>query len=193
MNPARDWDVFMTETLPPLAAMFAAATGVDALRRTGARLRTAHNRAVREALAMPRYQLLLLSLGRTLVRDDLAALRIAPPVAEPEPEPVPVPAAAADGVAGEFMTAPRDSSFDQPVEVFAAAILQRRHRKLRKQGAGVPEATPEARHEVRIAAKKLRYASEFFASLYAEKAHRGVCRRRSPASRTSSARLTTRP
>jgi CHAD domain-containing protein len=30
----------------------------------------------------------------------------------------------------------------------------------------VPDAPPEARHEVRIAGKKLRYAAEFFASLY---------------------------
>jgi triphosphatase len=163
MNPARDWDVFMTGTLPPLAGMFAAAAGVDALRRTGARLRTAHNRAVREALATPRYQQLLLRLGRTLAHDDLGVLRLALPVAEP------APTAASDGDAAGPATPPTVHPFDEPVGVFAAAILQRRHRRLRKRGAGVPEATPEARHEVRIAAKKLRYASEFFASLYSKK------------------------
>jgi CHAD domain-containing protein len=58
---------------------------------------------------------------------------------------------------------------DQPAGEFAATVLGRRDRRLRKRGAAVPEATPEARHEVRIAAKKLRYAAEFFASLYARK------------------------
>jgi CHAD domain-containing protein len=47
--------------------------------------------------------------------------------------------------------------------------MDRRHRRLRKRGRQVPEAPPEERHRVRIAAKKLRYAAEFFASLYPAK------------------------
>jgi inorganic triphosphatase YgiF len=161
MNPARDWDVFMTETLPPLAATFASVRGLDALRRTGARLRARHNRAVREALASRRYQALLLSLGALLAREDLAGLRVAPvAVATDAPASAEAPAPAA---------APAVHPLDQPAGEFAATVLGRRDRRLRKRGAAVPEATPEARHEVRIAAKKLRYAAEFFASLYPRK------------------------
>lgn len=159
MNPARDWDVFMTETLPPLAATFASVPGVDALRRAGARLRAQHNRAVREALASRRYQALLLSLGALLAREDLAGLRAPPAPAAAPPS--------AGAPAGAPAAAPHP--LDQPAGEFAAAVLARRDRKLRKRGASVPDATPEARHEVRIAAKKLRYAAEFFASLYPRK------------------------
>jgi inorganic triphosphatase YgiF len=157
LNAARDWDVFMTETLPPLAASFSAVDGLDALRRAGARARAAHNRAARAALGSRRYQTLLLALGRTLSRDDLAALRVTPPAAAPA-DAVP----AADGAGAVH-------PLDVPLAAFAAATLQRRDRKLRKRGATVPDATPEARHEVRIAGKKLRYAAEFFASLYPRK------------------------
>jgi len=158
MNPARDWDVFMTETLPPLAATFASVPGIDALQRTGARLRVQHNRAVREALASRRYQALLLSLGALLAREDLDGLRTAAvPPAPDASAPSDAPAAAAVAVVHPL---------DRPAGEFAAAVLQRRDRKLRKRGAAVPDAPPEARHEVRIAGKKLRYAAEFFASLY---------------------------
>lgn len=52
-----------------------------------------------------------------------------------------------------------------PVSDFAASVLDRRWRKLRKRGRRLDEQTPEERHQVRIAAKKLRYACEFFAEL----------------------------
>jgi triphosphatase len=40
-----------------------------------------------------------------------------------------------------------------------------RKRRVRRKGRGLADLPPEARHRVRIAAKKLRYASEFFAAL----------------------------
>ena len=52
---------------------------------------------------------------------------------------------------------------------FAARLVERRDGKLRKRGAALREATPEARHAARIAAKRVRYATEFFASLYPPK------------------------
>jgi len=168
MNPARDWDVFMTQTLPPLAGMFGASDGVDALRRTGARLRTTHHRAVREALGSLRYQRMLLRFGRVLAHEEIASLRgeSPAPAAVTAPD---KPAPMNDDGADAAPVAPVVHPFDQPIERFAAGILQRRHRKVRKRGAGVPDAPSEARHEVRIAAKKLRYAAEFFAPLYAKK------------------------
>lgn len=55
---------------------------------------------------------------------------------------------------------------DQPVEDFAEAALDRFWRKVRKGGQNLAKIEDEARHAVRIAAKKLRYGSEFFAPLY---------------------------
>ncbi|MCL4800648.1 MAG: CHAD domain-containing protein [Burkholderiales bacterium] len=136
LNPARDWDVFMTESLPPIARRFAAMTGLPALRRRGARLRRMHSARAREAVASPRYTALVLALGAALARDDLSPM--------------------ADGVPELAM----------PVAEFARSVLEKRHRKLRRRAAGIEHATPEERHAVRIAAKRLRYAAEFFAPLF---------------------------
>jgi triphosphatase len=51
----------------------------------------------------------------------------------------------------------------------ASANLSRRYKQLLQYGAGLDHMTPEERHAARITAKKLRYAAEFFASLYSPK------------------------
>ncbi|KQO54414.1 MULTISPECIES: CYTH and CHAD domain-containing protein [unclassified Methylobacterium] len=51
----------------------------------------------------------------------------------------------------------------------AEATLDKARRRIRKRGRHLHRIDAEARHEVRIEAKKLRYGAEFFASLYAEK------------------------
>lgn len=53
----------------------------------------------------------------------------------------------------------------RPAPDFAAAVLQRHWRKVRKKGRHLDRLEPEARHRVRIDAKKLRYACEFFVGL----------------------------
>jgi len=54
----------------------------------------------------------------------------------------------------------------EPLEKRATKILDRRHEKLIKSGKRLAHGTPEERHQSRIAAKKARYATEFFRSLY---------------------------
>jgi inorganic triphosphatase YgiF len=49
---------------------------------------------------------------------------------------------------------------------FAAEEFARRNGKIRKKLKKVAKLNPRRRHKLRIAAKKLRYADEFFASLY---------------------------
>lgn len=53
----------------------------------------------------------------------------------------------------------------QPLEKRATRILTRRHEKLIESGKRLAHASPEERHQVRIEAKKARYATEFFQSL----------------------------
>lgn len=48
----------------------------------------------------------------------------------------------------------------------AAKLLSRRHKVLRKRGKGLAKLPPPQRHRTRIAAKRLRYATEFFSSLF---------------------------
>lgn len=145
LGPARDWDVFMTTTLPPLEREFAATSGFAALHARGARLRRVHNAATREAIASPRYTALLLELGRVFCAG-------APALAD--------------------VATPEGASFiDAAVSAreFAVAALDKCSRTLRKRGERIAELSAEERHGVRIAAKKLRYAAEFFASLHARK------------------------
>lgn len=58
---------------------------------------------------------------------------------------------------------------ERPVAEFAAAELGRRARKLRKRALRLDEMAPPERHEVRKAAKKVRYGAEFFHGLARKK------------------------
>ncbi|UUX50065.1 CHAD domain-containing protein [Nisaea acidiphila] len=51
-------------------------------------------------------------------------------------------------------------------EEFAASRLEKRFRKVRKMGRKAFNGPTEALHELRLEMKKMRYASEFFASLF---------------------------
>lgn len=62
---------------------------------------------------------------------------------------------------------PASARRDQPVARFAEEVLDRFWRRVKKRGRGLAGLADQPRHEVRIAAKKLRYGSEFFAPLYA--------------------------
>ncbi len=56
-----------------------------------------------------------------------------------------------------------------PAERFAAEALDRARKKLKKHGADLSAVDDEHRHEARKDAKKIRYASEFFRSLFTDK------------------------
>ncbi|MFN3724669.1 MAG: CHAD domain-containing protein [Allosphingosinicella sp.] len=73
-------------------------------------------------------------------------------------------------LSGDWLSGPgtaRDR--DMLARDFAAAALDRFRRKVKKGGRGLARVDDELRHEVRKDAKKLRYASEFFARLFASK------------------------
>jgi len=57
-----------------------------------------------------------------------------------------------------------------PLRPFAAVVLQRRWRRLRKAGRNIEELPPVALHELRLDVKRLRYASELFGPLWGGKA-----------------------
>jgi inorganic triphosphatase YgiF len=54
----------------------------------------------------------------------------------------------------------------RPVLEIAQSTLARRHKQLHRHGERLMHMHPEERHQTRIAAKKLRYAAEFFSSLF---------------------------
>jgi triphosphatase len=80
----------------------------------------------------------------------------------------------AEWTAGDDWLASAGSKVDgsQPARAFAAAALNRFRRKVRKAARDLAHADDSVRHEVRKDAKKLRYAAEFFASLFERKHER---------------------
>ena len=55
----------------------------------------------------------------------------------------------------------------RPIERFAADILARRTKRTMKKAKKIRQLDTQQRHKLRIAAKKLRYASDFFGRLFA--------------------------
>ncbi|MCC8981566.1 CYTH and CHAD domain-containing protein [Bradyrhizobium acaciae] len=64
-----------------------------------------------------------------------------------------------------------------PIGKFAVALLHRRIKKLRKEGRRLDQLSARQRHKVRIRAKKIRYAIDFFESLFDGKRERKLLAR----------------
>jgi inorganic triphosphatase YgiF len=148
LGPARDWDVFATETLPPIGDAFPGHAGLARLAAGVAVLREAGNRGARAAVASERYERLLLRLSAWLACEKWRAVM-------PE-DALPILA--------------------EPLQPFAVRALQRRHRRVRRRGRGHASFAPEERHQLRIAVKKLRYCAEFFGPIFEPDAVRAYAR-----------------
>ncbi len=68
-GPARDWDVFLGETLLPVLAHFSDHSGLAALRREVLGLRDASRQTAREAVGSQRYTRLVLAFGGWLAAE----------------------------------------------------------------------------------------------------------------------------
>jgi inorganic triphosphatase YgiF len=137
---ARDWDVFIAESLQRLRMRLPADPAVAAMLRAAGTLRDEGYNAMRAVLDEPRYTELLLRLELALTSGNWGA-----------------PADAGGAL------------LDHPVGEFALAILERRYRRLRKIGGKRADLPEEDLHRLRIAGKKLRYVADFFRSLYPKK------------------------
>jgi triphosphatase len=61
---------------------------------------------------------------------------------------------------------------ESPLPPFASEVLRRFWKKVKRSGRDLAMLHDQARHELRISGKKLRYAAEFFAALYDKRAER---------------------
>ena len=134
LGPARDWDVFMTETAPPVEAVLPDQTALRPLLRAGMKRRHAAREALSEFLTGPAFRMLSLELAW------LAAAE--PPATNSEPP---------------------------TLTEFAAGVLRKRWKKLLSVGKALDDLDNPALHGLRLKAKRLRYAAEFFAPLFPEK------------------------
>ena len=149
LGPARDWDVFLTELLAPVRESFRRADGhgkpllddIGSLAAAASAKRDRAYEAAREAILSDRYTTFLLKVGAWVESRGWRAQ----PVSE------------------------HSARLFEPVEDLADHLLTRRAKKARRAGQGFADLSVVERHELRIALKKLRYAAEFFRSLYDDK------------------------
>jgi triphosphatase len=138
LGPAREWDVFVTETLPPVVAAFSASRVFEPLLPAFDRLRRQANERARRAVQSRRYQQLVLDLARW----------------------------ESGGAGWILLDAAGVAIALRGITDYAGSVLERRWRTAVKRGRHMDSLSAEALHEFRIAAKKLRYAYDFFKELF---------------------------
>ncbi len=133
LGPARDWDVFVTETLPAVRPVLAAHVAADVFERLclGAQ-RMARTKA-KKSIKTITYNESMIQLG---------------------------------GWLATFANAGSDPAWQQPARACATQILSACHDRVLKRGRRLERRTAAELHRLRIAVKQLRYATEFFSSLY---------------------------
>lgn len=155
LGAARDLDVFLTGLGAEAAEAMPGERRIGQLLRTAEARRLAAYAALREALDGPGF--------RALVLDGIA-LMLERPWRE-------LAAAAPDA-------APRGAeALDEPLPAFASRLLDKRWHRLCSEGEEIHRLDAEALHELRLTAKRLRYAAELFAPLWPGKAQRRFLKR----------------
>jgi CHAD domain-containing protein len=150
LGSAREWDVFLAETLAPMTESLPDERALATLRMTGAVLREQAAAGARAAVAedYPDGQKASAAFMDLSLR--LAAWFDA-------------------GIWPEAPSVDAASWLDRPLIALAEELLRKRHRKLLRIAHGLVDPRPEELHALRIEAKKLRYTAEFFARLYSGK------------------------
>ncbi len=139
LGPARDWDVLVEDTLPGILHEYARSAGVTVDADPGLK---------RLMNAARRYR----ARARSIARETLGSARFAAFVQSIE----------------KWLAAPaRPGPLEPTLKEFAVREVSKRHKRLQRDGAKLRRQTPEERHRVRIATKRLRYAVEFCGSLFA--------------------------
>jgi triphosphatase len=143
-GPARDLDVFLGEVLEPLRKQHAKDPVFNRFYRHVKHRRTTAYRAARAAILSAQFRGFVLQTAGWIEDGDWRSK-------------------------ADALTLTRQ---DAPVEQHAGMQLALLHQKVRKHGKVLKEVDEETRHRLRLHAKKLRYASEFFASLAPSKKDR---------------------
>jgi len=140
LGPARDWDVFISDTLERLSARQGATNGLGPALRYANEARGAAYERARAAVTDPRFTAILL---RTEIWLD-SGQWIRP---------------------GKSVK----KALSRPARRFAKDALKVRERKLHKLGRRHDTLSEADLHRLRIRAKNLRYVTEFFQSLFRKK------------------------
>jgi inorganic triphosphatase YgiF len=145
LGPARDWDVFVTQTVVPVCAAFPPHPGLQALQEKSEKIRKQHHDNACRAVESRHYTELMLKLGMWLsAKPWLDADDYGP-------------------------SSSRISTPAMSVVKFAGPLLAHRHEQLKKSGKKLGSLDERRLHALRAVVKKQRYAVEFFAGLYPQK------------------------
>lgn len=144
LGAARDWDVLEEELLPPLMAQLEARKPLTYLPQRVKKERLKARRKARSAASSMRYGALVLTLARWLEARPWRA----------------------------GLNTEQAALLDSAIRPLAEMLLERRHQQVQRRGRHLARLSDPQRHRLRVTAKKLRYAAEFFANLYPRKATR---------------------
>lgn len=143
LGNARDLDVLITQTMPPLIKHLQNEPSLILLEKQARKHRLQAYADTREAINAQRYQRLLLTLEDWLANERWGAEKI----------------------------------MNDRADEIAQSMLSKRYKQLKKSGKNLSQDDAEERHATRIAAKKLRYAAEFFADFYPPKQTKAFIKR----------------
>jgi triphosphatase len=139
LGAARDWEVLADSTLKEVEDLAAAEVDVAALRRSALEQARMHRGKAADAVMSARHTRLQLQFAEWMASKEWRRARPAQDV----------------------------SAVDMPLKKFAHQALKHGERRLLKRGRHLKGNDPVSRHRTRIAGKKVRYATEFLASIYA--------------------------
>jgi len=145
LGTARDWDVFMSETLSEVKDYFHEHGGISALQEDCEQVRRNRGEVAREAIGSTRYTETMLRFGIGLYAETWLSL--------PDPQ----------------QSESRKVRLEWPVKKFADNALSHGHEKLKKNYKRADRQDTEEVHALRIAVKEQRYTAEFFSDLYRRK------------------------
>ncbi len=151
LGPARELEVLLGHVVAPLAKRGGRIAGIESLSRDLRGQRRLARKRAADAVVSPRFRDLMLDLAGWI---EVGAWQQADPLLSERAA--------------------------EPVGMGARLELDQRWKKVRKRGRALATLEPQRRHKLRIQAKKLHYAAEFFASVFdgkaASKRHRTFVR-----------------
>jgi inorganic triphosphatase YgiF len=139
LGPARDWDVFMAETLRKAVPQLVHKTALPAIRGRVSRRRKAAHQDALGAVASTRYTSLMMRFAQALLDQS------------------------ADHSSSDLLFSERT------LGSLATGLMEKRYQKVLERGAKSSHDNMEGLHRLRIDVKKLRYVAEFFRDLYPKK------------------------
>lgn len=149
LGPARDWDVFCSETGLAVGEAFTPEAQVARLLAVAERRKNEHYQTLCSFLNGAEYRRLMIRFAALSIPESW--------IAAVDPEQAAV--------------------LDQPLLDFAAAVLGKRWKRLLRTGEAIDHLEAATLHEIRLLGKRMRYAAELFSSLWPGKAPRRFIRR----------------